>query len=345
MGSVKGKSLEGLLTEFRRFYPSTTFKENANINSKEAIENATKDPEKFWESHASELHWYKKWDKVLDWNPPYSKWFVNGELNVCYNCVDSHIKNGRRNKAAIIWEGEPGDTKTLTYWDLYREVNKFSNILKKLGIGKGDRVAIYMPMIPEAVIAMLSCARIGAIHMVVFGGFSSEALRDRINDCKAKLLITADGGYRRGSLIPLKHDSDYAVKDTPSIENVLIIKRGEFPLRIKKGRDIWIHDLEEEVEPYCEPEHMNSDDSLFILYTSGTTGKPKGVLHSTGGYLTGAYTTSKLIFDLKDEDVFWCTADVGWITGHSYIVYGPLAVGATLFMYEGAPDWPEMDRY
>ena len=232
---IKGKSLEGLLTEFRRFYPSTEFKEKAHITDEEIFETSKEDPEKFWANYASELHWYKKWDKVLEWNPPHSKWFVNGELNACYNCVDRHIKNGRRNKAAIIWEGEPGDTKTLTYWDLYREVNKFSNVLKKLGIAKGDRVAIYMPMVPEAVIAMLACARIGAIHMAVFGGFSSEALRDRINDCKAKLLITADGGYRRGSLIPLKHDSDYAVKDTPSIENVLIIKRGEFPLRIKKG--------------------------------------------------------------------------------------------------------------
>ncbi|HOC77433.1 MAG TPA: acetate--CoA ligase [Methanofastidiosum sp.] len=345
MVSTKGKSLEGLLTEFRRFYPSTDFKNNAYITSEEIFKKAEKDPEGFWATYASELTWYKKWEKVLDWDPPHSKWFVGGEINVCYNCVDRHIKNGRRNKAAIIWEGEPGDTKTLTYWDLYREVNKFANVLKKLGVNKGDRVAIYMPMIPEAVIAMLACARIGAIHMAVFGGFSSEALRDRINDCKAKLLITADGGYRRGSLIPLKHDSDYAVKDTPSIENVLIIKRGEFPLRIKKGKDFWWHELADEVDPYCEPESMNSDDSLFILYTSGTTGKPKGVVHSTGGYLTGAYTTSKLIFDMKDQDVFWCTADIGWITGHSYIVYGPLAVGATLFMYEGAPDWPEMDRY
>jgi acetyl-CoA synthetase len=345
MVSVKGKSLEGLLNEFRRFYPSTDFKNKAHITDAEIFKKAEEDPEDFWASYASELHWYKKWNKVLDWNPPHSKWFVDGEINVCYNCVDRHVKNGGRNKAAIIWEGEPGDTKTLTYWDLYREVNKFANVIKKLGINKGDRVAIYMPMIPEAVIAMLACTRVGAIHMVVFGGFSAEALRDRINDCKAKLLITADGGYRRGSLIPLKHDSDYAIKDTPSIENVLIVKRGEFPLRIKKGKDFWWHELSDEVDSYCEPEPMNSDDSLFILYTSGTTGKPKGVVHSTGGYLTGAYTTSKLIFDMKEQDVFWCTADIGWITGHSYMVYGPLAVGATIFMYEGAPDWPEIDRY
>lgn len=345
MVDLKGKSLDCVLNEYRRFYPPTDFKNKARVTSKEIYEEAENNPEKFWEKYAEELHWYEKWDKVLDWDPPYSKWFVNGKLNVSYNCIDRHIKNGLRNKAAIIWEGEPGDTKTLTYWDLYREVNKFASALKKLGIQKGDRIAIYMPMIPEAIVAMLACTRIGAIHMVVFGGFSSEALRDRINDCKAKLLITADGGYRRGSLIPLKHDSDYAIKDTPSIENVLIIKRGEFPLRIKKGRDIWWHDLKEEVDSFCEPEFMNSDDSLFILYTSGTTGKPKGIVHSTGGYLTGAYTTTKLIFDMKEQDVFWCTADIGWITGHSYIVYGPLAAGATIFMYEGAPDWPEMGRY
>jgi acetyl-CoA synthetase len=259
--------------------------------------------------------------------------------------VDRHVQNGLRNKAAIVWEGEPGDRRTLTYWDLYREVNRFANVLKARGIGKGDRVAIYMPMIPELVIAMLACARIGAVHSVVFGGFSAEALADRINDAQAKALITADGGYRRGTIIPLKHDADYALRSTPTIRHVLMVQRGNFPLRVIEGRDHWWHRVMQDAEPRCEPEPMDSEDMLYTLYTSGTTGKPKGIIHTTGGYLTGCLATTKMVFDLRPTDVFWCTADIGWVTGHSYVVYGPLAAGATVVMYEGAPDWPDRDRF
>ncbi|MBM4050627.1 MAG: acetate--CoA ligase, partial [Planctomycetes bacterium] len=256
-----------------------------------------------------------------------------------------HVKTGLRNKAAIIWEGEPGERRTLTYHDLYRDVNKFANALKRLGVRKGDRVAIYMPMIPELPIAMLACARIGAVHSVVFGGFSAEALRDRIIDAQAKVLITADGGYRRGSMLPLKHDADYAVRDCPSIQHVVIVERGNFPLRVVQGRDVWYHRLMQDAPNYCEPEPMDAEDPLYTLYTSGTTGKPKGILHTTGGYLVGCLATTKLVFDLKPDDVFWCTADIGWVTGHSYVVYGPTAAGATQVMYEGAPDWPDRGRW
>ncbi|MEW6355565.1 MAG: acetate--CoA ligase [Planctomycetota bacterium] len=337
--------IEDLLAEKRRFNPSDDFKRTAQMTDPAVREASWAEPEKFWERAAEELDWFRRWDRVLEWNPPHAKWFVGGKINASYNCCDRHIKAGLRNKAALIWEGEPGDTRVLTYWDLYREVNIFANALKSLGVGKGDRVAIYLPMIPEAVIAMLACARIGAIHSVVFGGFSAEALRDRINDAGAKVLITADGGYRRGQIIPLKHDSDYAVKDTPSIEHVVIIKRGNFPLRVKEGRDHWYHRLVQDAKLYCEPEPCDSEDALYILYTSGTTGKPKGIVHTTGGYLVGTHTTTKQVFDLRPDDVFWCTADIGWVTGHSYIVYGPLAAGATCVMYEGAPDWPDRDRF
>ena len=339
------KTIDVLLKEERVFESSPDFKADSNIKDPEIYEKARENPEKFWESFANELNWVKKWDKVLEWNPPHAKWFVGGKINVCYNCVDRHIKNGLRNKAAIIWEGEPGEKRTLTYWDLYREVNKFANVLKKLGIKKGDRVAIYLPMIPELVISMLACARIGAVHSVVFAGYSPEALKERINDAEAKLLITADGGYRRGAIIPLKHDADFALMDTPSIEHVVIVKRGDFMLRVKDGRDYWYHRLMQEADSYCEPEPMDAEDMLYILYTSGTTGKPKGVVHTTGGYLVGTYATTKWVFDLKSQDVFWCTADIGWVTGHSYMVYGPLANGATQVMYEGAPDWPDRDRF
>jgi len=261
------------------------------------------------------------------------------------NCLDRHVRGAHRNKAALIWEGEPGDRRTWTYFDLWREVNKFGNALRGLGVGKGDRVAIYLPLVPEAVVAMLACARIGAIHNVVFAGFSAEALRDRIVDAQAKVLITADGGYRRGGLLPLKHDADYALRETPTIEHVVIVKRGDFPLRVREGRDHWYHRLMDEAAPWCEPEPMESNDPLFILYTSGTTGHPKGIVHGTGGYVTGTYATTRTVFDLKDEDVFWCTADIGWVTGHSYVVYGPLATGATVVIYEGAPDWPDRDRF
>jgi hypothetical protein len=296
------------------------------------------------------------WDTVLEWTPPHARWFTGGELNASVNCVDRHVATPRRNKAAIVWEGEPGDTRTLTYWDLYREVNQFANVLDRLGVKRGDRVAIYLPMIPEAVVAMLACARIGAVHSVVFGGFSPEALRDRINDSQCKVLITADGGYRRGQILPLKRNADKALAECPSIEHVVVVQRrpgsqGDAAFtEIKEGRDHWWHRLMREARNadggfYRPPEAMNAEDQLFILYTSGTTGKPKGIVHSTGGYLTGAAATTKYVFDLREEDVYWCTADIGWVTGHSYIVYGPLANGATCVLYEGAPDWPEKDRF
>ena len=339
------EGLDAILEENRVFEPSASFVENSVVRDPAVYEQAAKDPEGFWADFASELEWSRRWDETVTGSGPDMRWFVGGRINASVNCLDRHIEGGLRNKAALIWEGEPGDRTTWTYFDLYREVNKFGTVLRKLGIGKGDRVAIYMPMIPEAVVAMLACARVGAIHSVVFGGFSAESLRDRINDAGAKLLITADGAYRRGNLLPLKHDADYALRETPSIENVIVVKRGDFPLRVKEGRDHWYHRLMQEAEAWCEPEQMDSNDPLFILYTSGTTGQPKGIVHSTGGYLTGTYATTKWVFDLRPDDVFWCTADIGWITGHSYIVYGPLATGATIVLYEGAPDWPDRDRF
>ena len=333
-----------LLKETRLFKPPAEFAKHAHANKKSIYpsEHARLD---FWAAQAEELVWQKKWKQVLEWNPPDAKWFVGGKLNVTESCLDRHIKTARRNKAALIWEGEPGDKRTLTYYELYRLVNKFANVLKKIGIQKGDRVAIYLPMIPELVVAMLACARIGAVHSVVFGGFSPQSLRDRINDAQARMLITADGAWRRGQIIPLKHDADIALSECPSIENVIIIQRGEFLLRVKEGRDLWYHRHMQETAAWCPPEPMDSEDPLFILYTSGTTGKPKGIVHTTGGYLTGVYATTKYVFDLKDDDVYWCTADCGWITGHSYITYGPLANGATQVIYEGAPDWPDQDRF
>ncbi len=339
----KNAAIDTLLTENRLFKPAAAFTKQANAK-KEIYARAKKNPVKFWESMASELVWKKKWSKGLKWKAPDAEWFVGGKLNVTESCLDRHIKEGRKNKAALIWEGEPGDKRTLTYFDLYRQVNKFANVLKKLGVKKGDRVALYLPMIPELMIACLACARIGAVHSVVFGGFSPESLRDRINDLKAKILVTADGGYRRGQIIPLKHDADVAIAECPSIEHVVIVKRGDFLLRIKEGRDHWYHRLMQEADNYCAPTYMDSEDLLFILYTSGTTGKPKGIMHSCGGYLTGVYATTKLVFDLKEDDLFWCTADIGWVTGHSYLVYGPTACGATQVMFEGAPDWPDKDR-
>ncbi len=338
-------AIQALLEEERWLEASTEFKQRANVRDSSLYEEANRDREGFWAKMAEELDWFQKWDTVLEWNPPFAKWFTGGKLNASYNCLDRHVKNGLRNKAAIIWEGEPGDQRTLTYWDMYREVNKFANCLKQLGVKKGDRVAFYMPMIPELAIGLLACARIGAVHSVVFGGFSPEALRDRINDAEAKVLITADGGYRRGNILPLKHDADIALRETPSIEHVIIVKRGDFPLHVKEGRDHWYHRLMQEAETYCEPEAVDSEDMLYILYTSGTTGKPKGIVHTTGGYMTGVSATTKYVFDLKPEDVFWCTADIGWVTGHSYIVYGPMANGATQVMYEGSPDWPDRDRF
>ena len=341
----RGTELADLLVEERRFEPPEDFRRNAFVRDPALRQDAWDDPETFWATAAQGLHWHKPWDQTLDWRPPYAQWVLGGKINACYNCVDRHILAGQRNKAALVWEGEPGDSRVMTYGDLYREVNLFANALKGLGVSKGDRVAIYMPMIPEAVVAMLACARIGAIHSVVFGGFSAESLRDRINDAQAKVLITADGGWRRGQIIPLKHDADYAIRETPSIEHVVIVKRGDFPLRVKDGRDRWYHRLIQEADRYCEPEPMDSEDPLFILYTSGTTGTPKGIVHTTGGYMVGVFTTTKYVFDLRPEDVFWCTADVGWVTGHSYLTYGPLSAAATCVMYEGAPDWPDRDRF
>jgi acetyl-CoA synthetase len=336
-----------LLREDRTFSPPPEFRANAVVRDERIYAEAARDPEAFWARFAGELEWSRPWTTVLDWQPPHAKWFVGGTLNASVNCLDRHIRGPRRNKAAIIWEGEPGDRRTLTYFDLYRQVSAFANVLKSLGVGKGDRVAIYLPLVPELAIAMLACARIGAIHSVVFGGFSAESLRDRINDSKCRLLITADGGYRRGQIVPLKQVADEALTDTPSIEHVVVVQRGgaAMPVQIKEGRDHWYHSLMQGASLTCPPEPMDSEDMLYILYTSGTTGKPKGIVHTTGGYLVGTYATTKLVFDLREEDVYWCTADIGWVTGHSYVVYGPLANGATVLMYEGAPDWPQKDRF
>jgi acetyl-CoA synthetase len=340
--------IDDLLREDRTFPPPAGFRERAVVRDDSVYAEADRDPEAFWAKFAGELEWSRPWDRVLDWQPPHAQWFVGGTLNVCVNCVDRHLRGPRRNKAALIWEGEPGDRRTLTYFDLHREVSKFANVLKSLGVGKGDRVAIYLPLVPELAIAMLACARIGAIHSVVFGGFSAESLRDRINDSACRLLITADGGHRRGNIVALKKIADEALDATPSIEHVVVVQRGggaSIPVTMQPERDRWYHELMTGVSPACDPQPMDAEDMLYILYTSGTTGKPKGIVHTTAGYLVGTYATTKLVFDLREEDVYWCTADIGWVTGHSYVVYGPLANGATVLMYEGAPDWPRKDRF
>ena len=340
--------IDALLKEDRSFPPSDAWRRNATIADAGVYARAAADPEKFWAEFARELEWIEPWSRVLEWQSPDAKWFVGGKLNASVNCVDRHIRGPRRNKAAFIWEGEPGDRRTLTYWDLYRQVSAFGNVLKSLGVKRGDRVALYMPLIPELAIAMLACARIGAVHSVVFGGFSAESLRDRINDSQCVLLVTADGGYRRGQIVPLKEMADAALEGTPSIRHVVVVQRqAHAPISVdmKHGRDLWYHQLMQDAAPHCEPEAMDAEDMLYILYTSGTTGKPKGIVHTTGGYLTGTYATTKWVFDLKEDDVYWCTADIGWVTGHSYVVYGPLANGATVVMYEGAPDWPRKDRF
>ena len=343
--------IDVFLQENRVFPPPPDFAAQALVRDWSMHEQAAADDEAFWADQAKSLHWMRPWDSVLQWEPPRARWFGGGHLNVAQNCLDRHIATARRNKAAIIWEGEPGDRRTLTYWDLYCEVRKFANVLKQLGVRKGDRVGIYLPMIPEAAIAMLACARIGAIHSVVFGGFSPESLQDRMNDAQARVVITADGGYRRGQVIPLKRNTDKAVEGVPTVEHVVVVQRrpgglgDESFAEMQEGRDHWWHRLMQHASMDCEPEPMDAEDVLFILYTSGTTGKPKGIVHTTGGYLTCVASTTRYVFDLREEDVFWCTADIGWVTGHSYVVYGPLANGATVLMYEGAPDWPERDRF
>ena len=347
MSEPVSPEIEALLKEDRSFAPSPDFISRSVVNDSGIYAAAARDPESFWANFARELEWITPFSKVLEWNPPDAKWFADGQLNVSANCLDRHVRTWRRNKAAFIWEGEPGDRRTLTYFDLYRQVCQFANVLKSLGVKKGDRVALYLPLVPELAIAMLACARIGAIHSVVFGGFSAESLRDRINDSKCKVLVTADGGWRRGQIVPLKQMADEALNDTPSIQHVIIVQRlqgAPAPVQVKEGRDHWYHRVMQTASYECPPEAMDAEDMLYILYTSGTTGKPKGIVHTTGGYLTGVYATTKWVFDLKDDDVYWCTADIGWVTGHSYVVYGPLANGATVVMYEGAPDWPEKDR-
>ena len=341
--------IDSVLKEARVFDPPEAFSETAHIKNIAQYERmyreASEDPEKFWGRIAAELHWFKPWNKVLEWDAPWAKWFSGGLINLSYNCLDRHVATWRKNKAALIWEGEPGEVRTLTYQQLLREVCKFANVLKGLGVTKGDRVAIYMGMTPELPIAMLACARIGATHSIIFGGFSANALVDRINDAQAVTVITQDASYRRGAEVPLKAAVDEALASCPSVKNVVVYRRTGSEVAMQSGRDHWWHELIENASDRCEAERLDAEHPLYILYTSGTTGKPKGVVHTTGGYSVGTYITAKWVFDLKDEDTYWCTADIGWVTGHSYIVYGPLQNGATSVMYEGAPNWPQLDRF
>jgi acetyl-CoA synthetase len=342
-------NIESLQTEDRVFPPPPAFSERAHIKSEQDLDalraEASADPEAFWARMAEELHWFKKWDTVLRWTPPHAEWFGGGKLNISYNCLDRHLTTARRDKPALIWEGEPGDQRTLTYEQLHAEVCKFTNVLKQSGVVAGDRVALYMPLIPELAISMLACARLGATHSVIFGGFSSTALVDRINDASCKVVVTADGGWRRGKEVKLKAAVDEALKETPSVESCIVVRRTGVPIHMEPGRDRWWHEEMATVDADCPAAELDSEHPLYILYTSGTTGKPKGILHTTAGYLLQVHLTTKWIFDIKDEDVYWCTADIGWVTGHSYVVYGPLSNGATVLMYEGAPNHPEADRF
>src|SRR5256885_7998667 len=347
--AIADQNIDSILQEKRVFPPPPEFSAQAHIKSLEEYERlwklAESDPEKFWGQIAGELHWFKPWQRVLEWKAPWAKWFVGGQFNLSYNCLDRHVETWRRNKAAIVWEGVPGETRTLTYQQLLREVQKFANVLKSLGIKKGDRVAIYMGMAPELPIAMLACARIGATHSVIFGGFAAKALVDRITDAEAVAVITQDGSYRRGIEVRLKPAVDEALEQCPTVKSVVVYQRTHTRIHMQPGRDHWWHELMANASDECPAEPLDSEHPLYILYTSGTTGKPKRVVQNTAGYSEGTYNTTKWVFDLKEEDTYWCTADIGWVTGHSYIVYGPLQNGATTVMYEGAPNWPEPDRF
>ncbi|MGB6191381.1 MAG: acetate--CoA ligase, partial [Terracidiphilus sp.] len=347
--SLANQDLDSTLRENRVFPPPKEFSEKAHIKSLEQYEalykKSIEDPEAFWAEAAKELHWFKPWDKVLDWNLPWAKWFVGGKINLSYNCLDRHLDGPRRDKAAIIWEGEPGEVRRLTYAELHAEVQKFANALKALGIKKGDRVAIYMGMTPELAIALLACARIGAIHSVIFGGFAAHAISDRVNDSGCVAVITQDTSYRRGGEIQLKRTVDDAVPSCPTVRHVIVYRRTGSPVNMVAGRDWWWHDIVANAPTECPAEPLDSEDQLYILYTSGTTGKPKGLVHTTGGYAVQTYLTTKYIFDMHDDDIYWCSADIGWVTGHSYVVYGPLQNGATVLMYEGAPNWPDFSRF
>jgi acetyl-CoA synthetase len=347
--AMSSHDIDSVLNEQRVFEPSAEFRAGAQIKSRADYERlyneAKNDPEGFWAKIARELHWFKPWDRVLEWKLPFAKWFLGGELNLSYNCLDRHVATWRKNKAAILWEGEPGDSRTLTYQQLLHEVSKCANVLKSLGVRKGDRVAIYMGMVPELPIAMLACARIGAVHTVVFGGFSAQALIDRINDCGASAVITQDGGFRRGTEVKLKQAVDEALPHCSTVKNVLVYRRSGSAVTMQPGRDHWWHELMESASDNCLAEPLDAEHPLYLLYTSGTTGKPKGILHSTGGYSVSSYITAKWIFDLRDEDTFWCSADIGWVTGHTYVVYGMLQNAASVVIYEGGPTWPEPDRF
>jgi acetyl-CoA synthetase len=349
VNAVANQDIDSTLRENRLFPPPPEFSAKAHIKSLEQYEalykQSIEDPEKFWAEAAEDLHWFKRWDKVLDWNLPLAKWFVGGKLNLCYNCVDRHALGTRASKTALIWEGEPGEVRRLTYAELHAEVQKFANALKSLGIQKGDRVAVYMGMTPELAIALLACARIGAVHSVIFGGFAANAIADRVNDSSCVAILTQDSSYRRGTEIQLKRTVDEAMAACHTVKHVVVYRRTGSPINMVEGRDHWWHDLVASASPDCPAEHLDSEDPLYILYTSGTTGKPKGLVHTTGGYSVQTYLTTKYVFDLRDEDVYWCTADIGWVTGHSYVVYGPLQNGATVLMYEGAPNFPDFSRF